>query len=188
MSASYKKYGLYPFKFWARKLWKNNEGATAVEYALIAPVFFALLFSVFELGTLSTKTVLLDLAAAKTSKNIYIGSVSSGSLTKEDLEKSICDTISLIDTNCRGNLTVELTKITDFNSVPATDAKCVDADVPIKPTVAFNPGVDDEIIYMRICLTTKVLMPGIGFGLSMLKTDTGKTQLVTSLAFKNEPF
>ena len=188
MKHSTNKYSLNIFNSLAKKLWNNNEGATAVEFALIGPVFFALLFSTFELGVLTVKSTLLELAAAEASKKIYIGAVSTGGVTSEDLQESICERISYIDSNCRDNLTLELTPISDFNSIPNTDATCTDSDVEIKPTVTFTPGNSNETVYMRICLTTNVNIPGIGFGLSLVKTETGKTQLVSALAFSNEPF
>lgn len=176
------------FNSWSKKFYKNKDGATAVEFALISPIFFGLIFSVFELGIFMTKVTLLDLAAAEASKQVYIGAATSGTVTAADLEETICDTVSFIDSNCRGNLLLEMTPITNFRSIPTTDAQCIDKDTLLRPVVTANPGSTGETVFIRICLTTSVLVPGLGFGLNMMKTDTGKTQIVTAIAIRNEPF
>ena len=188
MNFEIRKSSVNPFKYWSLKFWKNREGVTAVEFAMIAPVFMSLLFSVFEMGVLMTKVTLLDLAAAEASKQIYIGAAASGTVTPEDLEETICETVSLIDKNCAGNLLLEMTPITDFSSLPNSKAKCVDKSTRVKPLVTVNPGVSDGIVYMRICLTTEIVVPGLGLGFDLVKTETGKTQIVTDIAFSNEPF
>ncbi len=188
MFLAVKKSRLKPFRYWTLKFWKNREGVTAVEFAMIAPVFMSLLFSVFEMGVLMTKITLLDLAAAEASKQVYIGAAANGTVTPEDLEETICETVSLIDSNCAGNLLLEMTPITNFSSLPNSQATCVDKSTKVKPAVTVNPGVSDGIVYMRICLTTEIVVPGLGLGLGLLKTETGKTQIVTDIAFANEPF
>jgi len=170
------------------RLLKNNKGVTAVEFALVGPVFLAMLLSAVELGLLLTKVALLDNAANSISRSVYTGAVTDGSVMKEDLEETVCDTIKFLDAGCADNLAIELTTISDFTAIPDTEAVCIDSDDPIMPVVSFNPGADNDIVYMRICLTTNVYVPGIGLGLNFSKTETGKLQLVSTLAFSNEPF
>jgi len=172
----------------ASRLIRNKDGATAVEFAIIGPVLFAMVFSAIELGYVLTKTALLDTAAGEVSRSIYTGAATNGVVTKADIIDTICETVGLIDTGCKENLTIELTTITDFQSIPATEATCYDAEDVIKPTVSFDPGTTNNIVYMRICLTTNIFTPGIGFGLNLPKSDNGKLQLISELAFSNEPF
>lgn len=171
-----------------RNLLKDNQGVTAVEFALIGPIFFSLMFSSLELGFVLAKEALLDSAASEISRTIYTGSVTSGVVTQDQLKDAVCEKISIIYSDCKDNLSIELTTITDFTSLPDTDAICHDSDEPIKPAVTFNPGASNNIVFMRICLTTNVYTPGMGLGLSFPKTSTGKLQLVSALAFSNEPF
>ncbi len=166
----------------------DDSGATAVEFGILGPIFFVMIFSAIELGFVLTKVALLESAANEVAKQVYIGAAASGSVTKQDLEEQVCETMELVDSNCDGNLAIELTPIATYSSIPAADAKCVDKGDPIKPTVDFIPGAGNNIVYMRICLTTNILTPGLGFGLSLPKTDNGKLQIISALAFSNEPF
>jgi len=171
-----------------RRAAKDESGTTAIEFAIIAPVFLASIFSAIELGLLLTKSALLENAASTISRSIYTGAVSKGELTKDDLADTVCDSILLLDSSCRENISIELTPIASFQAIPATDAQCIDSDNSINPVVDFVPGAANSIVYMRICLTTNIYTPGIGLGRTLSNTETGKFQLVTALAFANEPF
>lgn len=170
------------------RLISDTRGVTAVEFAIIGPVFFTLMFSALELGFVLTKEMLLDNAASDVSREIYTGAASNGVVTQDDLVAQICETVSLIDSGCVDNLTIELTTISAFQSIPNSAATCVDSDEPINPKANFNPGAATSIVYMRICLTTNIYTPGLGLGLKLPKTDNGKLQLTSALAFANEPF
>lgn len=175
-----------------RNLRSDAKGVSAIEFAILAPVFFALLFSVFEMGILYTRMVLLDDTLTKTSKLIYIGTFSEGlgdgTLTASDFEKSICDKVSILFPSCEANLTIELTPVNTFSDVPSADAVCHDKDATIKPAVDFDPGGGSTIVFMRACMTVSILTPGFGLGLALPKTDNDRYQLISSTTFMNEPF
>jgi len=170
------------------KLARDTRGITAVEFAILAPLFFSLLLSSIELGFVMSKKAMLESAAAEVSRSIYTGAASEGLVTQEELQDWVCERIDLIYNHCEDNLSIELTVIDSFTDIPDSDAVCVDSDEDINPTVSFNPGTTNEIMYMRICLTTSIFTPGMGVGLALPKTENGKVQLVSALAFSNEPF
>jgi len=175
-----------------RGLLRDKSGVTAVEFALLAPVFFAMLASLFEVGLLLTRMAMVDHAVNVVSKQVYTGEVSkgvaAGTITQSDLEAAVCDVTSTVIPNCQSEITVELTEITSLSSLPSDDAACKDATLELNPSVTFNPGVGNSIVFMRVCLTVDLLTPGIGFGLKLPQTDTGRFELISSAAFLNEPF
>ena len=61
-----------------RRLAKNEEGATIVEFAVVAPVFFLLLMGIIEFGLIGFHSVALDAAVAQTSRQASLGNVPSG--------------------------------------------------------------------------------------------------------------
>lgn len=171
-----------------KKLNKDKKGVAAIEFTLLAPVFFALIFGIIEMGYLFLKINMLNNAVAVVSKVVYTGAAADGSVTYEDIEDSICDNIYFSGTNCSGNLHIELTEISSFSDFPTTVAECEDTDLNITPSVSYNPGSAKSIIYMRACLMTDILMPGLAFGLNLEKTANNKYALISSTAFVNEPF
>lgn len=167
-----------------KPFWRNETGATAVEFAMVGPIFFAILFSMLETGWMMAKTAVLDDAVAQASRQIYTGQAP----TKAAIEAAICDA-AFVFSDCINNINVETTVISDFSSPPTTDVECLDsADTAFTPTVNYSTGSDSQIMFMRVCVTTKVMTPGLGVGLALGKTSTDRFQLVSSTAFMNEPF
>lgn len=172
-------------RLFSQAAWRRNEdGATAVEFAVIAPIFFALIFSMIETGWIMTKASLLDHAVGQSARMIYTGQAPD----QGTLEQLICDE-AYVFANCRENIVVELVTVDDFTALPDTTATCTDASSGnIAPVTTYTSGAGGEIVFMRVCITTDVLVPGLGLGMQMAQTDTGRFQMVSSMAFMNEPF
>lgn len=62
----------------SRRLARNEDGATIIEFAIVAPVFFLLLMGVIEFGLIGLHSVALDAAVAQTSRVASIGNVPNG--------------------------------------------------------------------------------------------------------------
>ncbi|MEO1014191.1 MAG: TadE family protein [Pseudomonadota bacterium] len=172
----------------ARRFSSDARGAAALEFAIVGPVFIALIMSLFELGLMMFKISMVDLAVSQATKFIYTGAVQSGTPTQEEIGEFICSR-AVVLRDCENNITVELTAIGSFNAPPENDAPCVDSRNPdLNPTVAYDTGSGSQIMFMRVCVTTDVLTPGLGLGLALNSTDTDRAQIVSSVAFMNEPF
>lgn len=174
----------------AKGLVRNRKGAAALEFALVGPLHLALLLAMVETGFILTKTALMDLGISEAAKQVYIGTVTSGGVGRDEIKETVCKYAGRLQSRCEENLIVELTPITDFGDVPDHEAFCQEegAITDIEGLVDFRPGVSSSIVYMRVCLTTEVIFPGLGIGLAMQKTDSGKYEIVSSTAFMNEPF
>ncbi|MEO1100357.1 MAG: TadE/TadG family type IV pilus assembly protein [Pseudomonadota bacterium] len=167
-----------------KPFWRSERGATAVEFAMVGPVFFAILFSMIETGWMMAKTAVLDEAVAVISRQIYTGQAP----TKAAIEAAICEK-AFVFHDCVNNINVEITPISAFSAPPTTDVECLDsADTSFTPAVNYATGSESQTMFMRVCITTDVLTPGLGVGLALGKTSTGRFQLVSSTAFQNEPF
>lgn len=169
-----------------KRLSREQSGATAVEFAMVGPLFFALIFSMLETGIMISRVSLLDNAMANAAKLVYTGQAPE----QEDIQEEICGKAFMFN-NCEENVHVELTVIDDDWNAPDTDAECRDSEVEdeeLQPATRYSTGNTSEIIFMRVCVTTDIVTPGIGVGLSLPKTDTGRFQIVSSMTFMNEPF
>ncbi len=175
-----------------KALSRDKRGVTAVEFTLLAPVFFAMILSLFEIGILFTRIAMVDHAVNVVSKMVYTGQVTegvaAGTISQSDIEAAVCDITGVVIPDCESEITVELTEITSLSALPTSDAACEDATLDLDPAVTFNPGVANSVVFMRVCLTVDLITPGLGFGLSLIKTSTNRYELISSAAFLNEPF
>ncbi|MEM6538124.1 MAG: TadE/TadG family type IV pilus assembly protein [Pseudomonadota bacterium] len=167
----------------------NKRGAAAVEFALLGPTFLALIMSLFEVGITIAKIALLDLAVAEAAQFVYVGAVHSGSPTKAEVEQFICNRAQIFP-DCVNNLTLELVPINNFTNLPPDEVPCTDSndDEEVAPVVTYSPGAASQVMLMRVCVTTGVITPGLGIGLNLSTTDTNRMQIVSAVAFMNEPF
>ncbi|NRA87158.1 MAG: pilus assembly protein [Rhizobiales bacterium] len=180
---------LQSLKNMLRAFQRDKKGATAVEFAILAPVFFTLFFSIFEAGYLFSKVAMLDYAVSKVAKQIYIGAANRGVVTYEDIEKLLCDNVVIGGKNCTKDLHIELVIVEDLTDFPDKNVVCQDSQGEnINPIISFNGGVGVNVMFMRVCLMTNILVPGLGLGLQLPKTDANRYAIVATTAFVNEPF
>lgn len=154
---------------------------------LVGPMV-ALIVSMLETGLISTRITLLDSAMSKVAREIYIGNASTGAVDKDMIEDYICRRVGPFMSNCAGNLNIEVTPISDLNTVPPDDVECRDTSLNIEPAARFQPGAGNNIVYLRACLTMDIIVPGMGVGLNLPHTSSGRYQTVSAIAFQNEPF
>ncbi|MEM9725923.1 MAG: TadE/TadG family type IV pilus assembly protein, partial [Pseudomonadota bacterium] len=170
-----------------RRWRKDEDGSTTVEFVLALPLFFTLLMAIFELSYLVLKIVTFDDAVAQASRFIYTGAAQGGAITAPQLEGFICENAPFF-TDCEENIMVEARPIADFGATPTDNASCRDsADTGLQPAAAFSAGGSNEIMFLRVCVTTDTVFPLDSFGLDIDRTPSGRIQLVSQTAFTNEP-
>jgi len=166
-----------------------RKGAAAVEFALVAFPFFVLVMSVVEVGMLFLKFALVDNAVSDAARMIRTGQVQGQDFDQNDFIDLVCAGLDTL-VRCEGNVTAEVRTITSFNDVPTDTATCRDGgEEPDEiPDPVFNPGGTGDVIFARVCLTTRIYTPGLGFGAALQRGDRGRYSIVSSLVFRNEPF
>jgi Flp pilus assembly protein TadG len=177
-----------PLRKRAFGLLADASGAAGVEFAIVGPIFIGFVLAFFELGMVMLRISSVDFAVAEASKFVYIGAATAGDPTQSDIEDFICSRALLVS-NCKQNIAVELTVVEAFFTPPPEAAPCRDSSsVDPAPVVRYQPGGTSDIVFMRVCVTTDVLTPFLGLGASLHRTETNRLQIVSSIAFMNEPF
>src|SRR5262245_33153940 len=83
------------------KRWRRDErGSAAVEFAIIAPVFFFLMFVIAETALVFIAEQVLDNAVFETARLIRTGQVQQAGMSKADFKAQVCARASIfIDCN-----------------------------------------------------------------------------------------
>ena len=166
------------------RFWRDKDGAIALEFALVAPVFLAIVFSIFEAGWMMTKVMMLEMALDKTVRELRIGRPES--FTYDYVKDKICDRV-LVYPGCKAQLAVELVPIPVGSPFPSGPPRCVDRGSVTQPPNVFDPGARSQFVFVRACVITDPLTPGLGIGLQLQKDEFGGYAIVTQSAFLNEP-
>jgi hypothetical protein len=164
--------------------WHACGGASAVEFALVVPMLFAVIFSTFEAGWLMTQTIMLDHALDRTVRELRTGRLDGASSAM--VKASICEgAVVLVD--CETALTLEMIPIHSQADYPADGARCIDRATPIAPVLRYTGGARSEQVFVRACFVVSTMTPLLGLGLALPKDGTGAYRIVAKSAFANEP-
>ena len=166
------------------RLKRDQNGATAIEFAMIGPILIVIIFSLLELSWLIIKMLLLDNAVEVAAKQIYIGNVPD----RAAFESLICDNLPLFN-NCSELVNIEAVEIAGFGDIPSSEPECRDSgEDSFTPTATYTTGTSSAIVFLRVCVTAPLFTPGLGFGTALPKQPDGSFAIVSSTVFMNEPF
>lgn len=165
-----------------RKLTSDRSGAAAIEFAILAPLLFCIVFSIMEAGWIMSQSIMLDRGVSKGVRSIQIGSTTSYA----ELKQSICEEAILLF-DCADSIRLEFTPINGSHDFPTDSTPCVDRTVEIDPVTTYEAGQRSQIMFARACFVVDPMVPGLGFALHFPKDETGGLRLTSSFAFVNEP-
>ncbi|WP_173088992.1 TadE/TadG family type IV pilus assembly protein [Devosia sp. 1635] len=163
---------------------RDATGASAVEFALVAPLLFAVLFATLEAGWTMLQTIMLDRALDISVRSLRIGSMENP--THGALRDEVCDA-AMILVDCNRNLILELIPVLNSESYPSDQARCVNRSSTVQPTVRFNAGQRSQTVFVRACFVVDPLTPLLGLGLALPKDESGAYRIIGKTAFANEP-
>lgn len=168
----------------AAQLHSNDRGAAAIEFALIAPMLLALIFSTLEAGWTMVQTIMLDRALDLTVRELRIGKIASP--TQASVRALVCRG-AMVLFECDKNLALEFIPIINEGSYPTDSDRCINRSTPIAPVLRFDPGARAQDVFVRACFVVEPLTPGLGIGMALPKDSTGAFRIIAKSAYANEP-
>src|SRR3954462_10834657 len=79
-----------------RRFRRNRRGSAAVEFALVAPVFFALLFAIIETAIVFFAGQVLETVTQDSARFIMTGQAQTGGYTQSQFKTYVCGKISVL--------------------------------------------------------------------------------------------
>ena len=85
-----------------RRFRHNRRGSAMVEFALVAPIFFALLFAIIEVAMVFYASQVLETVTQDTARQIFTGQAQGANMTAAQFKSSLCGrAVALFDCQCR---------------------------------------------------------------------------------------
>jgi len=164
---------------------RARRGATAVEFALIAPFFLATLIAVLQTCVFVFAQATLQTAAMTAGRLIMTGQVQNGGVTQSQFLNDICPTIQPLF-NCN-NLMVNVANYSDFSSANTTaPVLTYNAQGQITNAWSYNPGAPGQVVVVQLIYQWSVVGGPLGFVLSNLPNSM--SEIVGVSAFRVEPY
>lgn len=127
-------------KRYARLFKKGDEGVTAIEFAIVAPVFFLLFFVIFEFGYLTFATVVLESATNITARNVRLSDDGgSGDLQEYVRAKIKALSAGLIDSES----IIITTDSRSYDTIATAFETCLQSPAPAAGTCPLGPFIDN---------------------------------------------
>ncbi|MDQ7018423.1 MAG: TadE/TadG family type IV pilus assembly protein [Robiginitomaculum sp.] len=155
-----------------------------MEFALIASPFFFLLFAIVEITMVFFTSTALDQASMEVARKVRTGEFQTAGASTSDFVDQVCAKMNSLIA-CNGNVSVDIRTFEDFGDVVVNDP--IDANGNLdKDAFEFDPGDAGDIVLVRVFYSWKLSTPLIGNVFSNLSGN--RRLIVSSLAFRNEPF
>lgn len=165
-----------------RRFVRNDHGVTAVEFGIVALPFFALLFAIIEASMAFFAGQLLDTGLSDAARLIRTGQAQSQGLTAAQFKQKVCDRIPALIV-C-ANLTVDVRVASNFSSANfAVPQKNGNFDAT---QAQYNAGGSSSVVVARAFYAWPSFANLLGSSLS--NQANGTILLVSTAAFRNEPF
>ena len=164
-----------------RGFWRDNRGA-AVEFALVATPFFALMFAIMETALVFFAAQVLETAVQDSARMILTGQAQGSNWTQNQFKQNVCSHIvALFD--CQNGIYLDVRKFSSFQNVQITNPVTNGA---FNPNFTYDPGGPGDIVVVRLFYLWPVSIPSLGYNLSDVN---GHLRLISATAaFRNEPF
>ena len=162
-----------------------RSGSAALEFAMVAPIFFLMTFAIIETGVLYFSQATLQYAATDAARLVRTGQVQSGAMTQAAFRTQVCNRIAPL-LACDTNLTIDMKAYpTGFGGANYTTP--LDANGNLNPNQSnFQPGNAGDVVLVRVLFTWPVMTPVLTPFLTNMSGN--KHLLIATAAFRNEPF
>jgi Flp pilus assembly protein TadG len=168
-----------------RRFRRSRGGSAAVEFALVAPMFFALLFAIIETAIVFFAGQVLETIMQNSARTILTGQTQgAGYTTVAQFQTNVvCPQIPALFT-CT-NIAIDVESWPAFSGAMAvnnlTDTNCNFTNLQYSPG---NPG---DFVLVKLAYKWPLFVTGFGFNIATAGC-TSQRLLVAAAAFKNEPY
>jgi Flp pilus assembly protein TadG len=162
-----------------------RHGATAVEFALIAPAFLGTLIAMLETALFLFAQQNLQTAAVQAGRLFMTGNAQNSGTTQSQFKTAICPTIQALF-NCN-NVMVNVQSYSDFAAATASAPTLTyNAQGQVSNSWSYSPGTPGEVMVVQLVYQWTVVGGPLGFALSNLAN--GNAEIMGVTAFRVEPY
>lgn len=152
-----------------------------MQFALVAPMFFALLFAIIEAAFMFFATQVLETITQDSARMILTGQAQNANYTATNYKTYVCGKIPALF-SC-GGLYVDVQSYNAFSSITISSQISGGAFVN---NMQYNPGGPGDIVVVRLFYEWPQFVTGLGYNITNLSGN--KRLLAATAAFQNEPY
>lgn len=166
-----------------RQFSRHQRGAAAVEFALVALPFLALLFAIIQTAIVFFATQVLETAVADSARLILTGQAQNGGFSQTSFKTAVCARISGLF-NCNTSLYVDVRTFTNFSAISMNSP--TDSSGNVINNFVYQPGGPGDIVVVRLLYAWPIYMQL--WNPKIVNMAGNQRLLVATAAFRNEPY
>jgi Flp pilus assembly protein TadG len=160
-----------------------QQGATAVEFALIAPAFIAMLVAIFQTTVFLFAQANLQAAASQAGRLFMTGQAQNGGMTQAGFQAAVCPMVQTLFT-C-SSLVIFVQSASSASGLNTATPQMYNSQNQLS-SGSFNPGSPGDLMVVQIGYPLPVVTGPLGF---MLGGNANGTASVWGVAaFRVEPY
>jgi Flp pilus assembly protein TadG len=164
-----------------------ESGATAVEFALVAAPFFALLIALFQTALVFFAGRVLDETVEEASRVIMTGQAQTAGMTQSQFASSVCAEKVASALFACGKFMINVQNYSSFSAAStATPTLTFNGSGAVTNSWSYNTGNPGDIVVVQVMYQWPIVLGPLGFNLSNM--SNGNRLLVSTAVFKNEPY
>jgi Flp pilus assembly protein TadG len=162
-----------------RRLAREQDGAVAIEFGMVAAPFLLLMFAILETALVFFAGQTLETAVSDSSRLIMTGQAQQQGFNQSSFKDAVCARIyGLFD--CVNGVHIDVKTYPKFANINLTPP--LDGSGNFNPNMSYQPGGAGDIVVVRLYYQWPIYV-------AMLQNMTGnKRLLIATAAFRNEPF
>ena len=163
----------------------STSGATAVEFALVAAPFMAMLMALFQTALVFFAGRVLDETVEQASRYIMTGQAQTANMTQAGFATWVCgQTFALFNCN---NFMINVQSYSSFSLASTTTPTLTfDSHGNVNNSWSYSTGNPGDIVVVQVLYQWPVVLGPLSFTLANL--SNGNRLLVSTAVFKNEPY
>ena len=166
-----------------RRFRDNRTGGAAIEFAIVAPIFFALLFAIIETALMFFASQVLETMTQNSARMILTGQAQTANYQQADFTAYVCSQIPAIF-SC-ANLVVNVQSFSSFST--ATFNNPFDSNCQLQSNnVQYNPGGPRDVVIVQVSYKWQLFVTGLGYNIA--NCPNSQRMLKATAAFQNEPY
>lgn len=166
-----------------RRFRDNHTASTAVEFAIVAPIFFALLFAIIETALMFFASQVLETMTQDASRLILTGQAQTSNYQQADFHQAVCNQIPALF-SC-ASIVVNVQSFSSFASASFNNPFNTNCQVQ-SSSVQYNPGGPGDVVLVQVFYPWQLFVTGLGYNIA--NCPNSQRMLKATAAFRNEPY
>nr|WP_321981658.1 TadE/TadG family type IV pilus assembly protein [uncultured Cohaesibacter sp.] len=162
---------------------RDEDGATTIEFVLLAAPFFGFLYSLLAIGYIYLNATILDDSTQQAGRKIRTGEVASSNLSKDEFKEMVCSELLIPQATCLNDLVLDVTSDPDLSQLD-TDAPTSNGQLDSSQET-YDPGDASDYVIVKAYLP----LGSMSDLFALLNSGTAPEFILSAVeVFRNEPF